>query len=527
MSLGFETATATVSDADSGSSQVWTGRLVSLRFFKGALRRQRWLWVGLAIVGLLCGIAYHVIVPIKYAASSTLYLAHPPGSDDLTVSGNDVALLSTASVGERAIKLLGEPNLNPVKMLGKIPGVAVSSNILTVTIDGPTPAEAIRRVNAVASAFLTFRAEQYNAQAKATDAGLEQQIDGLESDVNSLSSEIDGSSPIPAGQTLTDLINQRAQDSTTIIGLQQTIQQNVLAALSISKGSEIITPGIYVPSKAIKVYGLDGLSGLIVGLALGLGIVLVGATVSDRLRSREDIAAVLGAPVDLSVGRIPRVPRVLTFRRRKALAAPSIEAIVTYLRNLLPTVGLGQTLLLAAVDDVRAPAMAAAALAQRLSAEGKTAVLVDLTPDKALAHVFGVRRKGRSQVPIGNREPVMLLVPPGEWRPGSDAASVDASPQWDEADVILAVATVDPAIGAWHLLRWATRAIVVVTAGRSTAQRINGTAELLRAASVTVTSAILVNADRRDESIGLSDLSRSPLEQAVGALPPPLPQTWE
>ena len=40
------------------------------------------------------------------------------------------------------------------------------------------------------------------------------------------------------------------------------------------------------------------------GLVLGLGIVIVRALVSDRLRRRDDVAHALGAPVNLSVGSV-------------------------------------------------------------------------------------------------------------------------------------------------------------------------------------------------------------------------------
>ena len=56
------------------------------------------------------------------------------------------------------------------------------------------------------------------------------------------------------------------------------------------------------------------------------------------------------------------------------------------------------------------------------------------------------------------------------------------------------------------------------------AQRINGTAELLRAASVSVTSAILIDTNAHDDGIGLSESGESPPpQQPVGALPQPTP----
>jgi capsular polysaccharide biosynthesis protein len=505
-----------------------TDHLVNLWFVKDALRRRRWLWISLAIIGLLCGAGYHKVVPLKYAASSTLYVADPPAASEATVSGNDLALLQTSAVGERAIELLGEPQLNPMELLGKAPGVSVSANVITITIDGPSPSEAIRRVNAVASGFLSFRAQQYNAQIAAVDNGLSKQISGLDSQVSGLTNEINGSGPIPLGKTLTDLVSDRAQDTTNIISLQQTLQQNQLGALSVVKGSRVITPGATSHSSKIKVFAFDGASGLVAGLGLGLGLVLVEAFTTDRLRRREDIAAVLGAPVDLSVGRV----RLPTGRTRPALLrlakrpTPPIQAVVRYLRNLLPTVGSGQTLLLIAADNENVPAVIATALARRLISEGKTVVLADLTGHRVLARMFGVNSEGRHEVRIGDQEGAVLLVPPSASRLEDEAPTDPTAMQWSNADILLALATVDPAVGAWHLLRWASRAVVLVTAGHSTARQLNGTGELLRAASVRVTSSVLIGADLHDDSVGLSDSAESPLQQPVGTLRPSIPPNW-
>jgi len=44
-------------------------------------------------------------------------------------------------------------------------------------------------------------------------------------------------------------------------------------------------------------------SGLLAGLALRLGIVVIRALVSDKLRRRDEIESALGVPVKLSAGR--------------------------------------------------------------------------------------------------------------------------------------------------------------------------------------------------------------------------------
>jgi hypothetical protein len=71
------------------------------------------------------------------------------------------------------------------------------------------------------------------------------------------------------------------------------------------------------------------------------------------------------------------------------------------------------------------------------------------------------------------------------------------------ADVVLVLANVDPAIGAEYLAAWATTAIVVLTAGESTTTRISAVGQMLRQAGLAIPLAILVGADRDDDSFGV------------------------
>ena len=86
---------------------VLVGRLVSLRYVLGALRRRRKIWLSLAALGLVIGLGYHLVVPRSYSAHATLYLAQAPGTDPTAGMANDVALLETIGVGQRAADLVG------------------------------------------------------------------------------------------------------------------------------------------------------------------------------------------------------------------------------------------------------------------------------------------------------------------------------------------------------------------------------------------------------------------------------------
>ncbi|MFZ0171869.1 MAG: hypothetical protein WAL04_09335, partial [Acidimicrobiales bacterium] len=52
------------------------------------------------------------------------------------------------------------------------------------------------------------------------------------------------------------------------------------------------------------------------------------------------------------------------------------------------------------------------------------------------------------------------------------------------------------------LAEWASEAVVVVTAGRSSATRLRGVAEMLRGAELPIASVVLVGADHNDGTLG-------------------------
>ena len=64
------------------------------------------------------------------------------------------------------------------------------------------------------------------------------------------------------------------------------------------------------------------------------------------------------------------------------------------------------------------------------------------------------------------------------------------------------LAELDPAVGARGLRYWTSGAVAVVTAGRSAVGTLVSTTEMLRAVAIDVRSAVLVGADRYDDTLG-------------------------
>lgn len=73
-----------------------------------------------------------------------------------------------------------------------------------------------------------------------------------------------------------------------------------VTAIQGSRGLGKVAPVAQHAKKRMMLY-VGG--GLLAGLALRLGIVVIRALISDKLRRRDEIASALGVPVKLSAGR--------------------------------------------------------------------------------------------------------------------------------------------------------------------------------------------------------------------------------
>ena len=500
---------------------VLVGRLVSLQFVLSALRRRRKVWLSLAVLGLIFGIAYHAVVPRTFSATTTLYLAQSSGSDGPSDMQNDLALLQTNAVADRAAALLGDPSLTPAEFLGKGgPGTALSNNILSIAVSGPSEAEAVRRANALADAYLSFRKQHDQEQTDAMASAINKEIATLQQQVSSLTSRIDAlGSSAPANAT-SILEAEQSTDSSEIASLQQTLQQDQTDNITVAAGSQVLTPATPVHSSTLKLFGLSGLSGLIAGLTIGLAYVAVQAVASDRLRRRDELASLLGAPVELSLKPVRHPKRRPDRWIRQSALTPrgDLGAFAGYLRRCTVSQGDHTTLLVIALDDLVVTAAALAALATRLADEGRSVLVADLTNEGFFARGITDLPMDGSTLTSDAGGSIQIL------RPSDD----EIGDVWDTSRVALgagahttlAFTTIDPGRGAWHL-SWAKEAVVSVTAGCSSSQRVSSTAALLRAAGMAIRSGVLLGADAQDESIGLlqanSPLVGLPVE---GVIPP-------
>ena len=515
---GSRSPSLKASFVEPGIPEEYSGAMIDLSAMREALSRRRKVWIGAALAGLVLGAAMHLLLPAKYAAVTDLYMAEPAGSNPALAIANDVSLLETRAVATQALNTL-HLTVTPGTFLTTYQGTAVSNSIISVKLSAASPAMAVSYDNAVASAFLRVRGQELGLQTQLVVNGIDQQINTLNTQMKDLTTAINALSSAAAssqsGNQITTLVNQRTNDANQVSQLDTQRQQDLVGARSVAAGSQVLDSAVDVHVSQAKVIAMDGLTGLVAGLALGIGIVIVGAIISDRPRRRSEVAAALGVPVELSVGpyQPPRLFRQLRLRRSLKTPGVTLQMIARRLGTHLDGEP-SSTMATVAVGPTGPAALGVASLGLWLASEGKRVVVVDMADGRPLSSLF--RAKGAPGVP-------QTVVLGGLWLTlivAAEDPSQMLGEVLEEDDAVLVLASVSPALGADHVANWASSAIVVVTAGKATGTAMASTTEVLRHAGVTPKSAILVGAGQKDESVGLVESDpfppRRPLDASTG-----------
>lgn len=500
-----------------------TGGLVSLGYLRAALRRNRRFWLAFGLIGLIVGCGLYVTYPPAYQASTSLYITNNPNVDALSAMLTNVTLVESRPVAQAVIDKLGLQQ-SAASLQAASVATVVTNQVLQITVTAPSSNGAVTLAQTLGQEFLSFRAQLLQQQQQQVQNTLNNQVTQAQqnlSAINTQISQVSAQPDTPARQSKLNALNvTRTKAETSIATLQQTATDNQATAATITasmiQGSQVLNPATADQHSRKKLALEYVASALIAGLALGIGIVVVRAIVSDRLRRRDDVADVLGAPVRLSVGDLRSRRWLLGRLRRPGGRQREAQRLIAYLRNAVPRDGPSPAALaVVAVDNAAVVAQPLVTLATSRAREGMSVVLADMSPGAPAARLLGVKEPGvhsvtaqdaHLTVAVGSRDDV---APVGPLRRGSrplqlappDEKLVQACAS---ADLLLALVVLDPSLGGDYLTTWASDVVVTVTAGQSTATRIQAVGEMIKLTGADPVSAVLIGADKTDESLGVS-----------------------
>jgi len=492
-------------------------KLVSLSHIQAAMRRQFRLWFTCALIGFIVGVGLYVARPAGYEASTSLYLTQPPNSVQGWIA-DDQAIVQSRTIAGMALRRLGLGHESVAAFVTTYTVVPLTDRVLVITLKAPSQADALRKANAVAVAFLTFQARLLTEQENLDNAALEQQVSVAAKQLAGIKKQLAGLAPSSPEQRA--LKGQRARASAELTQLKLAAgaaKTTAEAATTLTIKNSVVLDAaapVKVSKKRVLLFVGGGLLG---GLVLGLGAVVISAIVSTRLRRRDEVARALGAPVRLSIGKVRPEGRDLLRRGLAATRDPDLSRLVSYLGGAVTrSPGAFAGLAVVPVDEKPAGSMEVAAvclasLATRSAQQGQRVVLADLHSGAPAAGLLGASNPGVNEVTVEGSTLVVMVpdskdaMPTGPpQRPSHEGAGERATGAFQSADVVLTLAELDPGLGGDYLAGWTRNVVAVVTAGRSSAERIQAVGEMVRLAGIAQLSAVLIGADKTDESVGLT-----------------------
>lgn len=270
---------------------------VDLRDYVAILRRQRWLilaFAGLGLGGALLRAAFST--PVYSSTAEVLVRpisADPSGGDGAEVSleTEREVVLSTA-VARLAKKRVGAL-ASPTEVLEHVTvEVPPDTQILQISFSDPDPTTARTGASAFAGSYLEFRTRQALDAVLRVSESLQQRVREYEEQISVANSEIVAAAPGSPEQ-------RDAQLERDILVSQLTVVQNQLAGVT----SQTIDPGqiighpILPTSPSSPNIPLNLALGLFFGAFTGAAVGLVRDRLDDRIRGPRELEQLAGAPV--------------------------------------------------------------------------------------------------------------------------------------------------------------------------------------------------------------------------------------
>ena len=295
----------------------------------------------MAIVGLLIGVGLYLASPPSYQASTTLLLTLGPEATPGTAILDDQAIAQSRAVAGLAVHKLGLQE-SVSSFLAVVHGHrrhrpgAPHHGQCAVEQRGGTPGEGPGRGVPPVPGGPAGDRSRSSCSGRSTSRSPRPSSRSRRSASRSASCRPSPRHPHsrPSSTACGRSAARRPRALSSACGRPSTATRRAprRATASEVKGSEVLDAAAPIPPHSrLKHLLLYAAIGLIAGLALGLGIVVIRALVSDRLRRRDDVAHALGAPVKLSVGTVRLQPLAARPTRARGRRSRDIQRIVAHL----------------------------------------------------------------------------------------------------------------------------------------------------------------------------------------------------
>lgn len=377
------------------------GDRFALRDYLRILRR-RWLLVALSVVLAVGGsIAYSLVQTPRYVAWAEVLVE--PTAADVNSSGTlevtpeemstQVQVVTSAPVAElvqQRLRLVAAPDLTELVTAEPLG----SSRIVRITAAATRPAVAATEANAVATAYLQYRATESTRQFEAAAADLSARQTAVEDRIDAIDQALleDPANSVELESERRGLLTQLGQIASQTTSVNQSVA-------GVGGGGTVLhratPPAAPVSPKPL----LNGALAAVIGLVLGVGLALLRDRFDEVVHDEEAVRRALGrAPV---LGRIPRWDdvstrnRLVTLMYPHALASEAFQSLSVNVRFLLAAArrpaGRAGVVMTTSAQPQEGKTVTAANLAVAAARVGMRVVLIDADLRRArVAERFGL-----------------------------------------------------------------------------------------------------------------------------------------
>lgn len=448
--------------------------LLDLQRLGVGIRWRKRMWISIALLGLLLGGLFAVLVPPQPTAVSRLLIVHENDvpSDVGNLMLTDVALIQTTRIAEAALKRIGATD-NPEAFVKQYEATGLTSNVLELTVVAGTDRAAVTRAGALAEVYLADHVRRTQEGAKADAQALLDQRANAQRELAEIDKEIARKSD-PTAAGIDTLYARRAELGAKVQELGRAADEVGVGSPRVAAGSQVVDAPRAITRSRLMNGALIGGIGLLAGLALGLTLAAVASVVRDRPVLRRDIAANLGASV---IAQLPLPPRGPSRLWRRSRYAAKRQKVVAALARAVR--GDQRSVSVLHLGAPRTAATLAVGVAGRLAAE-QTVLLVD-----------DLRGKQLRQAVAAARSSVTVL--------SSSGSAFDHRARGQRH---MGVGSVEPGTPWTDLEHLGAETVLVVRAGHASTLWLHTVARQLAAARIPIIGVVLVHPDPRDRTDG-------------------------
>jgi non-specific protein-tyrosine kinase len=328
--------------------------------------------------------------PIYESQASVLVTAIETGNEAVPTEEPNLAteaeIMSSVTVARIVTENLGIES-DPTTLLGDLKvQQPTDTEILQVRYRDPNPIRARRVANGFAEGYLDFREESASREISEKAQDLDAQIDALEQSLRDVDAQ---RLSLPLDNPLRSALESEATLLRDAI-LQARIERFGLPQEVI--GGRVIQPGSLPISPVSPNHVVNGMLGLIGGLALGVGQALMRDRMSGRLRSSEEVEDYLEAPVLAIIPRIPEWRRrkqayLISLSRRQSPVSEAYRILRTNLFSATSAAGT-KSIVVTSAHSGEGKSATVANLGLVLAAAGKRVSLVSADLRRPRLHEF-------------------------------------------------------------------------------------------------------------------------------------------